>query len=61
MLVITTPAGQWKRSLFNGLAQVIVQGTREAGEISLRATSGKLSAGVVKIESRPAIPRAAVE
>ena len=29
-----------KRSLFNGLAQVIVQATKEAGEIEIEATSG---------------------
>jgi len=36
---VVTPAPQWKRSVFNGLAQVIVQSTRQAGEIKLTATS----------------------
>jgi beta-galactosidase len=36
---IVTPAPQWKRSVFNGLAQVIVQSTQQTGEIKLIATS----------------------
>jgi hypothetical protein len=60
-LRIETPAGQWKRSLFNGLAQVIVQGKREAGEISLRTMSRKLSAGEVRIEAQKATPRPTLE
>jgi beta-galactosidase len=36
---VVTPATQWKRSAFNGLAQVIVQSTQRAGEIKLTATS----------------------
>ena len=35
----------WSRSLFNGLAQVIVQSTRDAGEIKLTATADGLAAG----------------
>ena len=33
----------WWRSLFNGLAQVIVQSTRDAGEIRLTATADSLA------------------
>jgi beta-galactosidase len=50
------PAPQWKRSVFNGLAQVIVQSKREAGEIRLTATSPGLSPAVVNIASQ-ALPR----
>jgi len=47
---ILTPAPQWKRTLFNGLAQVIIQPTGEPGEIVLTATSAGLKAGNVKIK-----------
>ena len=33
----------WSRSLFNGLAQIIVQSTRDAGEIKLTATAAGLT------------------
>jgi beta-galactosidase len=46
------PPAQWKRSVFNGLAQVIVQSTREAGEIRLTATSPGLAPAVLRIASR---------
>jgi len=49
---VLTPASQWKRSVFNGLAQMIVQSTREAGEIRLTATSPGLSPAVVSIASQ---------
>ncbi|HMB94492.1 MAG TPA: DUF4982 domain-containing protein, partial [Tepidisphaeraceae bacterium] len=47
-----TPAGEWKRSLFNGLAQVIVQSTQQSGEIKLTATSNGLTAGILKIDAQ---------
>ncbi len=55
------PAGQWKRSLFSGLAQVIVQSDKKAGAIVLKATSDGLEGTVLKLESqnaslRPSIP-----
>jgi len=40
------------RHLFNGLAQVLVQSTGEAGEIELRATSEGLAAGSVTVRAR---------
>jgi hypothetical protein len=43
---------QCKRDVFNGLARVIVQSTREAGEIRLTATSQALSPAVLRIASR---------
>ncbi len=54
-----------KRSLFNGLAQVIVQSTREAGEIHIEAvkegwggaelTPAKLAIKTKKVELRPSV------
>ncbi|MBC2606149.1 beta-galactosidase GalA [Pelagicoccus albus] len=41
---ITTPAEQYKRKAFNGLAQIIVQSTGEAGEIVLKAEGEGLEA-----------------
>jgi beta-galactosidase len=51
----------WKRSVFNGLAQVIVQSTGQPGEITLTATSSGLSQRVLKLQTqsaplRPAVP-----
>jgi beta-galactosidase len=57
---VVVPGSQWKRSVFNGLAQVIVQSTQQAGEITLTATSQGLAPANVKIESHPAELRAAV-
>ena len=48
---IITPAPQWKRTLFSGLAQVIVQSTGETGEITLTATSNGLKKAEIKIQS----------
>ncbi len=46
---ILTPPPQWKRSVFNGLAQVIVQSTQQAGEIQLTATSPGLQPAQLRI------------
>lgn len=51
---------QWQRSVFNGLAQIIVQTTHQPGEITLKARSAGLSETVLKLDSQPATPRAAV-
>jgi beta-galactosidase len=51
LIQVITPPAPWKRKLFSGLAQVIVQSTSEAGEITLTATSPGLKAGVLKIQS----------
>ena len=50
----------WSRSLFNGLAQVIVQSTRDAGEIKLTATSGGLTLATAAVRTQPSAPRPAV-
>ena len=52
-----------RRSLFNGLAQVIVQSAEESGEVTLTATVEGLEPAVLKIPVRPApaVPSVAVE
>jgi beta-galactosidase len=49
---LVTPAGVWKRKLFNGLAQVIIQSTSEPGEIMLNATSGNLRPASLNIQAK---------
>jgi beta-galactosidase len=43
----------WQRSTFNGLAQVIVQADKTAGEIKLTASSDGLAPTTVTIQARP--------
>jgi beta-galactosidase len=51
----------WSRSLFNGLAQIIVQSTKDAGEIKLTATADGLQPATATIQTvpggiRPSVP-----
>jgi beta-galactosidase len=55
-----TDSQPWSRSLFNGLAQVIVQSTREAGELKLTAESDGLSPATVIVNTKPCAARPAV-
>jgi beta-galactosidase len=48
---IVTPAANYKRKLFSGLAQVIIQATGQAGDIIVRATANGLLQGEIKIPS----------
>jgi len=48
------PPGQWKRSLFNGFAQVIVQTGTEPGDLVLRAAAKGLQSAEVRITARKA-------
>ncbi|MFM2296115.1 MAG: hypothetical protein RLZZ350_2528, partial [Verrucomicrobiota bacterium] len=48
----------WSRSVFNGLAQIIVQSTRAAGEIKLTASADGLPPVTTTITTTPATPRA---
>lgn len=57
---VITPAAAWRRKAFNGLAQVLVQGTRTPGDITLTATAPGLKASVLKIKVVPAVPRPAL-
>jgi beta-galactosidase len=54
------PAPQWQRSVFNGLAQIIVQSTKEPGEIKLTGRADGLSPATVSVQSQPCTPRLAV-
>ncbi len=60
LVQIITPPQTWKRRAFNGLAQLIVQANREAGEIILTATSGNLERGTAIIETRHTAARPSV-
>jgi len=59
-LVDTPPAVAWKRSAFNGLAQIIVQSTRQAGSIKLTASSAGLRPATATLTAQPAVPRPSV-
>jgi beta-galactosidase len=52
-----TEVAPWSRSLFNGLAQIIVQSTREAGEIKLTATADGLAPATVVVQTQPCATR----
>lgn len=47
---VLKPAATWKRKLFSGLAQVIVQLTGERGEVILKASSNGLKPASIKIK-----------
>jgi beta-galactosidase len=51
-LVDTPTTGDWQRSVFNGLAQMIVQSGHEAGEIKLTATADGLAPATTVIHSK---------
>jgi beta-galactosidase len=55
-----TNAPDWQRSLFSGLAQIIVQSTREPGEIKLTARADGLTPVTLTIPSQPGAPRPAI-
>lgn len=61
LIQLLKPAGQWKRKLFSGLAQVIVQSTGEPGQITLKGSSAGLKSGEVKIYAQPAKHRPVVD
>lgn len=46
------PAAIWKRKLFSGLAQVIVQSTGEPGDINLTASSSGLESKSIRIQTK---------
>ena len=45
------------RSLFNGLAQIIVQSTREAGKFKLTASTDGLTPATAVVGTQPCSPR----
>jgi beta-galactosidase len=54
------PPVAWSRSAFNGLAQIIVQASRDAGTLKLTARSDGLQPATLAIRTEPAAPRPAV-
>ncbi len=54
------PAKPYQRSLFMGLAQVIVQGTEKPGTLTLKAEGDGLSGAELKIDAQEATLRASV-
>ena len=56
-LEIARAAGSWKRNAFNGLAQIIVQSTKNSGEITLRAQSEGLEPDAAALKSKQCPPR----
>jgi beta-galactosidase len=50
LVQVIDPAPQWMRKAFNGLAQVIVQTSKQSGEITLSAASPGLKSAVIKIK-----------
>jgi len=59
--IVSKPtAAPWSRSLFNGLAQIIVQSTKDAGEIKLTATADGLQSATATVTTTTAVPRPSV-
>ena len=58
---VTSPAEQWHRKLFNGLAQVIIQSAKEPGEIILEAKSPNMESGIIKIQAEKTTLRPSVK
>jgi beta-galactosidase len=52
LIQLIYPAAAWKRKLFNGYAQVIVQSTGEPGEIILTAQSHGLKTNILKLQAQ---------
>ncbi len=60
LIQMISPKPAWKRQVFNGLAQIIVQSTNEAGEIKLTATSPGLKSDEITITTTECKQRACV-
>ena len=56
-IIAKSTASPWSRSLFNGLAQIIVQSTKDAGEIKLTATADGLPPATTTVNAQPSTPR----
>jgi len=56
-----TGAAQWKRKTFNGLAQIIIKTTKQAGEITLTASSEGMTSATLKLNSKVTITRPTTE
>lgn len=60
IIQVIVPMPTWKRSVFNGLAQVIVQSAQQSGEVTLKASSPGLSSNVLRLQAQPAALRPAI-
>ncbi|HSR18492.1 MAG TPA: DUF4982 domain-containing protein, partial [Ignavibacteriaceae bacterium] len=61
LVQVIYPAEQWKRKVFSGLVQIIVQSIQQPGEIILKASSPGLESAEIKIktnvvEMKPQLP-----
>jgi beta-galactosidase len=61
VIQVVIPAEPYNRSLFNGLAQVIVQTTKNEGSIKLTAKAEGLSNAVYELKSKKVMLRRAVD
>jgi beta-galactosidase len=52
-----TGAAPWARSLFNGLAQVIVQSTKDADGFKLTASADGLVPATASVQTQPSAAR----
>jgi beta-galactosidase len=52
---------KWKRSVFNGLGQLLVKSTKDAGTVTLTATAEGLAPAKLAVDTKPCVVRAAVE
>ncbi len=57
---LATMSLPWARSLFNGVAQVIVQSTKDAGEIKLTATGDGLEPATASVQTKARTPHPAL-
>ncbi|MBN1781006.1 DUF4982 domain-containing protein [bacterium] len=60
IIQMITPRPPWKRSSFNGLAQVIVQASTDPGDIIVTAGADGLKSAALRIRSEKTVPRPAV-
>jgi beta-galactosidase len=60
-LIDEPPSVAWSRSVFNGLAQIIVQASRQAGTLKLSARAEGLKPATVEIGTKAVVTRPAVE
>lgn len=61
IIQVIAPMPTWKRSVFNGLAQVIVQSTRQPGKITLKAGSPGLSSNELQLQAQPTALRPVIQ
>jgi len=54
------PPVEWRRSVFNGLAQIIVQASKESGSLQLTARSPGLQPATVLLPTKAVVPRPAL-